>query len=555
MSRLIIDPITRIEGHLRIEVEIENGKVKDAWSSGTLFRGFEIFMRDRDPRDAWYITQRACGVCTAVHALASVKCLDHAFGVEVPTNARLIRNLILGSQYLHDHPVHFYHLHALDWVDVTSALKADPVKTAAFSSNLNNAPGDSANHFREVKKRLQKFVESGQLGPFANGYWGHPEYRLPPEANLMAVSHYLDALVIQRKAAKLQAIFGGKNPHIQTTIPGGVTVGGILDANHIASFKFAMKEVVDFVNNVYIPDILAVAPAYLDWAGIGKGHGNYLSWGMLPHDSKHHTKNQVFPDGVIWNRDLSRVEDADTLKVNEHVKHSWYKDDAPQHPKTGKTEPEYTGLNDFKGIDPSKNPKYSWLKSPRYNDEVMEVGPLSRVLVAYARGNKDIQNIVNGALKKLGAGPSALFSTLGRTAARALETSFIGQEMDKWVDELIGNIGKGDLATANQYEVPDSGFGYGTTEAPRGALGHWIEIKNKKIHNYQLVVPTTWNGSPRDEKGVRGPFEESLIGTPVRDAKRPLEILRTIHSFDPCIACSVHVIDPASNEVHKFKVL
>ncbi|MDH5720589.1 MAG: nickel-dependent hydrogenase large subunit [Spirochaetia bacterium] len=554
MARVIIDPITRIEGHLRIEVEVENGKVKDAYSSGTLFRGFEVFMRGRDPRDAWYITQRACGVCTSVHAIASVKCLDHAFGVEIPENARIIRNLIMGAQYLHDHPVHFYHLHALDWVDVVSALSADPKKTAAFAANHNNSPKDSVNHFKKVKTRLKKFVDSGQLGPFANGYWGHPAYKLPPEANLMAVSHYLDALELQKKSAQLQAIFGGKNPHIQSVIPGGVTVGGILDVDHIASFKYLMQEIMSFIENVYIPDVLAVAPAYLDWGGIGAGHGNYLAWGLFPQDTKHHTKNQTFPDGVILNHDLSKVFDADTAKVAEHVKHSWYDGAEAKHPKDGKTDPKYTGLNDFKGIDLDKNEKYSWLKSPRYEDQVMEVGPLARVLVAYVRGNKDVQNLVNSTLKTLGAPATALFSTLGRTAARALETVFIGKEMEKWIDELIGNISKGNVDTANPIEIPDSGFGYGTTEAPRGALGHWIEIKNKKIENYQMVVPTTWNGSPRDNAGKRGPFEESLIGTPVADAKRPLEILRTIHSFDPCLACAVHVIDPQTNEIHKFKV-
>lgn len=555
MARLVIDPITRIEGHLRIEVEIENGRVKDAYSSGTLFRGFEIFMRNRDPRDAWYITQRACGVCTSVHALASVNCLDDAFQVQIPENARIIRNLLMAAQYLHDHPVHFYHLHALDWVDVVSALRADPGRTAAFAANHNNSPRDSVNNFKEVQNRIKKFVGSGQLGPFANGYWGHPAYRLPPEANLMAVSHYLDALQLQRKAAQLHAIFGGKNPHIQSTVPGGVTVSAILDVEHIKKYKFLAKEILAFVNNVYIPDVLAVAPAYLDWAGYGAGHGNYLAYGMMPQDSKKHTKNKTFPEGVIWKQNIGAVEDLDFGKINEHLKHSWYKDGKPEHPKTGKTEPEYTGLNDFKGIDITKNKKYSWLKSPRYQDQVMEVGPLARVLVAYGRGNKEVQDLVNGTLKKLGVGAKALFSTLGRTAARALETSFVGGQIDGWIDELLGNLGKGDAATYREYEVPDKGFGYGTTEAPRGALGHWIEIEGGKIKNYQLVVPTTWNGSPRDDHGVRGPYEESLIGTPVADAARPVEILRTIHSFDPCIACSVHVIDPGSNEIRKFKVV
>ncbi|MBI5139034.1 nickel-dependent hydrogenase large subunit [Candidatus Nomurabacteria bacterium] len=553
MTRMIIDPVTRIEGHLRVEVEIEGGKVKDAWSSGTLFRGFEIFMRGRDPRDAWFIAQRVCGVCTSVHALASVACVEDSSGVSVPDNARIIRNLILGAQYLHDHPVHFYHLHALDWVDVVSALGADPVKAASFASNHNSSSTDSVSHFKEVKQRLKKFVDSGQLGPFANGYWGHPAYHLPSEVNLMAVSHYLEALEVQRKAAQMMAIFGGKNPHIQTSVPGGVTVASLLNVETITKFRFAMKEAMDFITRVYIPDVLAIAPLYLDWAGYGASHGNYLAWGMMPQDSGSHTKNTTFPSGMILNRDLAKVFEVDPQKVTEHVKHSWYENSEPLNPQHGKTEPQYTGLNDFKGIDVEKNPKYSWLKAPRYENRPMEVGPLARVLIAYAKGVPGIQSIVNGVLTQLNVKPAALFSTFGRVAARALETVYIGNQMDYWLNQLLDNISLGKLETYTSHEIPTKGMGYGTLEAPRGALAHWIEIQDKRIQNYQLVVPTTWNVAPRDDFQVRGPLEEALIGTPVARADQPLEILRTIHSFDPCIACAVHVIDPKTNEVMKIK--
>ena len=552
-QRHVIDPITRIEGHLRIEIELEGGKIKDAWSSGTLWRGFEVFLKGRDPRDAWLITQRVCGVCTEVHALASVKCVEDAVGVQIPDNARIVRNLIHAAQYIHDHPVHFYHLHALDWVDVVSALSADPKKTSELAVSVNpNSPKSGPGDFKAVRDKLKKFVDSGQLGPFTNGYWGHPAYKLPPEANLMAVSHYLDALALQSRIARLHAIFGAKNPHIQTYTVGGVTCVDDLNPDRISEFLYIVKEAQDFIDNVYIPDVIAVAPFYLEWAALGGGLKNYLAYGMFPQRGGSEPGNLWFPRGYIKDRDLSKVHPVDVDKITEDVTSSWYKysKDEPLHPSVGETEPWYTGIETGKA-----NGKYSWLKTPRYDGMAMEVGPLSRMLVNYASGHEPTVKQVNGLLKALGAGPEILFSTLGRTAARAIETKIIADEMEKWIHELAANIKKGDLETYTEYQMPGSAKGFGLTEAPRGALGHWIEIENKRIKNYQLVVPTTWNGSPRDGAGARSAFEESLIGTPVRDPKQPLEVLRTIHSFDPCLACSVHIIDPDAGETYEVRAV
>jgi len=553
MARHVIDPITRIEGHLRIEIEVENGKVKDAWSSGTLWRGFEVFLKNRDPRDAWIITQRVCGVCTTVHALASVKCVEDAIGIQVPDNARLVRNLIHGAQYVHDHIVHFYHLHALDWVDVVSALSADPKKTSELANSINqNAPDSGPGDFRVVQEKLKKFVNSGQLGPFTNGYWGHPAYKLPPEANLMAVAHYLQALALQSRLARMHAIFGAKNPHIQTYAVGGVTSVADLNADSISEFLYILEEGKRFVDNVYLPDVLAIAPFYLDWASIGGGLKNYLSYGMFPGKGGKEPDSLWFPRGVIKGRDLTKVHPVDASKIKEEVTHAWYKykGKEPLHPSAGETDPWYTGLETGK-----PDGKYSWLKTPRYDDMPCEVGPLSRMLVNYVSGHKSTVENVNNVLKALGVGPEILFSTLGRTAARAIETKVIADEMGAWMNELVANIKRGDLETFTDYKMPDKASGFGMTEAPRGALGHWIEIKGGKIDNYQLIVPTTWNGSPRDAQGRRSSFEEALIGTPVHDPKQPVEILRTIHSFDPCLACSVHVIDPVTNEVYETRAI
>ncbi len=544
-QRVVIDPITRIEGHLRIEVEVANGKVANAWSSSTLFRGLEIMLQGRDPRDAWLFTQRACGVCTYVHALSSVRASDDAVGVKIPANARIIRNLLMGAQFLHDHMVHFYHLHALDWVDVVSALKADPKKTADLASKaVPNAGKSGVSDFKTVQARVKTLVDSGQLGIFTNGYWGHPAYKLPPEVNLLAVSHYLDALRQQARTARMHAIFGGKNPHLQSLVVGGVTCAADLNADRIAEFKFMWKETKEFIENVYIPDVVAVAGFYKDWGKIG-GTKNFMVFGEFPQSEKE-PESLLFPRGVIMNRAIGQVKPLDLAQITEQVKHSWYEGESSLHPSKGETKPK------FEPMDVEK--RYSWMKAPRYNNEPMEVGPLARVLVAYGKGHEPTKKAVDGLLKTLGVPADALFSTLGRTAARALETKIIADAMEGWMTELVTNLKNGDNKTFEPYEMPDEASGAGLNDVPRGALGHWIQIKDKKIANYQMVVPSTWNLGPRCNNDKMGPIEEALIGTPVADAKRPLEILRTIHSFDPCIACGVHVIDPKTNEVYKFKV-
>jgi [NiFe] hydrogenase large subunit len=480
-----------------------------------------------------------------VHYLSSVRAVENAVGVKIPDNARIIRNLMMGSQFQHDHIVHFYHLHALDWVDVVSALKADPKKTAALADTVSNAPWGGVEYFKSVQQRLNTFVDSGQLGPFTNGYWGHPAYKLPPEANLMAAAHYIEALRLQAKAARMHAIFGAKNPHLQSFVVGGVTCVKDLTPDRISEFLYLWKETQDFIKKVYIPDLVAVASFYKDWGAIG-GTTNFHAWGEFPQ-SDDEPGSLFMPRGVILNRNLKGVKMAEQEKVTEHVAHSWYEGRKDRHPFEGETKPQHGSYN--------TEEKYSWVKAPRYEGASCEVGPLARVLVAYAKGHKDIQSAVNGTLKQLDIPVVALFSTLGRTAARGLETLVIGQAMEGWVMELVGNLKKGNDKTYQSWTMPKSGMGMGLNDVPRGSLGHWIHIENQKIGKYQYVVPSTWNLGPRDAKGKLGPVEESLIGTPVADPKRPLEVLRTVHSFDPCIACGVHVIDPDSNQVYKIRAL
>jgi Ni,Fe-hydrogenase I large subunit len=563
MTRIAIDPITRIEGHLRIEVEVENGVVTDAWSSGTMFRGLELILQGRDPRDAWLFAQRACGVCTTVHALASVRAVENALGLKIPRNARLIRNLIAATQFVQDHVIHFYHLHALDWVDVVSALQADPAATAALAGSLSDWPTNSTGNFKTVQAKLKTFVDSGQLGPFANGYWGHPAYKLSPEANLMAVAHYLEALDWQRNVIKIQAVLGGKNPHPQSYVVGGMAMDVDLNSpvalteRRLSNIAELTKTAQDFVNGVYIPDVLAVAGFYKDWAGIGAGIGNYMAYGDFPQDDTGQPTGFYLPRGRIMNRDLTKVEAVDQSGVGESVSHSWYTyggdDGELKHPWDGVTNPKYTGPRPpFATLEGSD--KYSWLKAPRYEDQPMEVGPLARMLVAYASNHPDVRPAVDGVLSALGVGPEALFSTLGRVAARAIETKLLAAKLDTWRQDLEKNLDSGDLAIADTSRWdpgswPSEAKGWGMEEAPRGSLAHWVVIKDQRIANYQLVVPSTWNGSPRDAKGRRGAWEEALIGTPIADSSKPVEILRTIHSFDPCLACAVHVHDQDGGEV------
>ncbi len=568
MARIVIDPITRIEGHLRIEAIVENGVVKEAYSSGTMVRGFEKILKGRDPRDAWAFTERACGVCTTVHALASVRTVEDALGITVPKNAELIRNLMFCTQLVQDHVIHFYHLHALDWVDVVSALKADPKETSRIAKSISTWSRTSPKYFKAVQDRVKAFVQSGQLGIFANGYWGHPAYKLPPEVNLLAVTHYLEALEWQKEIVKIHAIFGGKNPHPNYLV-GGVPCSINLDEvnainterlNHVRSL---INEAIEVVEKMYIPDLLAIAGFYKDWASYGGGLRNYLAYGDLPTRSYNEVDSFKFPRGAILDRNLNEVHEVngrDSEEIKEYVAHSWYAyaegDDVAKHPWDGETEFNFTGPKPpFEYLN--TDGKYSWIKTPRWKDHAMEVGPLARMLVAYASGVDEVKEVVNDTLKRLNVPMTALFSTLGRTAARGLETLLVVHWMKGFYDDLIANIKSGDMRTFNNEKWdpdtwPQEAVGVGMTEAPRGALAHWIRIKDRVIDNYQLVVPSTWNASPRDAKGQRSSYEAALIGTPVADLDQPVEILRTVHSFDPCIACAVHLYDPDGNHIHKI---
>jgi Ni,Fe-hydrogenase I large subunit len=567
MAHIVVDPVTRIEGHLRIEAEVDGGKVRDAWSSSTMFRGIELILKGRDPRDAWVFTQRICGVCTTVHAIASIRSVENAIGAVPPPNARLLRNLIIAMQAVQDHVVHFYHLHALDWVDIVSALSADPAKTSSLAESISDWPLSSAKYFGGVRDRLKGFVERGQLGPFANAYWGHPAYKLPPEANLMAVAHYLEALEWQREVIKVHAILGGKNPHLQSFLVGGMATPvdpdrqASLNADTLAQVRSLIQKAHDFVARVYIPDVLAVASFYKDWAGYGGGVGNFLVYGEYPEDDGPNAP-QFLPAGVIRGKDLTKVERFDASRITELVTHSWYEyaggDQAGLHPFKGETRPKYTGPKPpYDRLDTSA--KYSWLKSPRYDGLPLEVGPLSRMLVAYASGHARVKELVGLVLQKLNVGPEALFSTLGRVAARAIETLVLAEKQGEWLDQLAANMGRHDLRIhdnskwdPNSWPAEASGAGF--HEAPRGALGHWVHIQNGAIANYQCIVPSTWNAGPRDASGQRGPYEAALVDTPIADSNKPVEILRTVHSFDPCLACGVHVLDGRKREIARVRL-
>ncbi len=567
-ERIVVDPVTRIEGHLRIEAEVKDGKIVDAWSAGTMVRGLEIILKGRDPRDAWAFAERVCGVCTTVHALASVRSVEDALDIKIPPNAELIRNIMFCTQYVHDHVVHFYHLHALDWVDVVSALKADPTATSQLAQKLSKYPKSSPNYFAELQKRLTKFVESGQMGIFANGYWGHPAYKLPPEANLMAVAHYLEALEWQKEIVRVHTVFGGKNPHPNYLVGGAPCSINLDEANAINAERLAfvgqtLQRALEFVEQVYLPDVLAVAPFYLDWAGIGGGLENYLCYGDLPTNGFADISSFKFPRGAILGRKLDEVHEVDPRDdtgVQEFIDHSWYdySSEGGKHPWQGETKLNYSGPKppyDHLDVDA----KYSWLKTPRWKGHAMEVGPLARMLVGYASGQSEIKEAVTETLAALNAGPEVLFSTLGRTAARAIESRLAARWGLEFYQQLIANIKAGDTRTftKERWEPstwPAEARGVGCSEAPRGALAHWLVIKDKKIENYQLVVPSTWNASPRDGKGQRSSYEAALIGTPVHDPQQPLEIIRTIHSFDPCLACAVHLYED-QKEIARHELL
>lgn len=568
-TRIVVDPITRIEGHLRIEAVVEGDKITDAMSSGTVFRGIEKIVENRDPRDVWAFVERICGVCTHIHALASIRAVEDALDWRIPKNANLVRNIMTMTQYVHDHVVHFYHLHGFDWVDAVSALKADPAQTSALAQSISHWPLSSTGYFTDVQNQVKAIVDSGQLGIFANAYWGHPAYRLPPEANLMAVAHYLEALKWQKEIVKIHTIFGGKNPH-PNYLTGGMACSINLDDNSVINMerlnfvKTRIDEAMTFVDQVLIPDIFAIAQFYKQdlWGG---GIKNYLAFGGLPTDDIRNPDSFLFPSGVIINRDLKNVQEVDLRNpehIQEFVSSSWYEYPNPEaglHPWDGITKAAYDGPKPpYEEL--SENKRYSWVKSPFFQGKPMEVGPLARFLIGYAKGHTEIKGLVDDALKRLDVPIDALYSTLGRTLARALEAKYCVNNLSRFYSDLVANIKAGDTTMFNPDKWnpstwPAKAQGVGFAEAPRGALGHWIKIVDGKVNLYQAVVPTTWNAAPRAHGGQRGAYEASLIDTPMAVAEQPLEILRTIHSFDPCLACAIHTMTPQGEEMLKIKAL
>jgi hydrogenase large subunit len=580
-QRVVVDPVTRIEGHLRVEVNLdENNVIRNAVSTGSMWRGLEVILKGRDPRDAWAFTERICGVCTGTHALASVRCVEDAIGIEIPDNANIIRNLMQLNLYVHDHLVHFYHLHALDWVDVISALSADPKATSELAQSISSWPLSSPGYFRDLQNRLKKFVESGQLGLFKNGYWGHPGYRLPPEANLMAVAHYLEALDFQKEIVKIHAVFGGKNPHpnwLVGGVPCPINVNqtgavGAINMERLNLVKRIVDRSLEFIQQVYIPDLVAIAGFYKDWLyGGGISGTSLMSYGEFPDIANDYSnRSLLMPRGAIINGNLAEIHEVDLKQrdeIQEYVTHSWYRyadESRGLHPLDGITEPNFQLGPGTKGsrtkieqVDESA--KYSWIKAPRWKGHAMEVGPLARYVIGYAMGKPEFKEPVDKLLSDLGAPLSALFSTLGRTAARGLEAEWAAREQSRQFDKLMANIKAGNTATANvslwePKSWPGKCEGVGFAEAPRGALGHWIRIEDSKIETYQCIVPTTWNGSPRDPAGNIGAFEAALLDTPMQVPDQPLEILRTLHSFDPCLACATHVMSKDGEELTRVQV-
>jgi hydrogenase large subunit len=580
-TRVVVDPVTRIEGHMRCEVNLDgNNVIRNAVSTGTMWRGLEVILKGRDPRDAWAFTERICGVCTGTHALTSVRAVEDALGIQIPENANTIRNIMQLTLQAHDHLVHFYHLHALDWVDVVSALKADPKATSELAQSISGWPLSSPGYFRDVQNRLKRFVESGQLGPFMNGYWGNPAYKLPPEANLMAVAHYLEALDFQKDIVKIHTVYGGKNPHpnwLVGGVPCAINVDdtgavGAVNMERLNLVSSIIDRTIEFIDQVYIPDLLAIASFYKDWTfGGGLSSQSVMSYGDIPERANDNSAaNQLLPRGAIINGNLNEVQEVDLrdpAQIQEFVAHSWFTYPDEQrglHPWDGVTEPNYVLGPNTKGTRTNiqaidEGAKYSWIKAPRWRGHAMEVGPLARWVIGYAQGTPEFKEPVEKVLTDLQLPVSALFSTLGRTAARGLEASWAAHKLRYFQDKLMVNLKAGDSSTANiaQWDPstwPKEAKGVGTTEAPRGALGHWIVIKDGRIENYQAVVPTTWNGSPRDPAGNIGAFEAALMNTPLAVPDQPLEILRTLHSFDPCLACSTHVMSPDGEELTRVKV-
>ncbi|AUW94887.1 MAG: nickel-dependent hydrogenase large subunit [Sulfobacillus thermotolerans] len=559
LKRFTIDPITRIEGHLRIEVDLDpHNVVKDAYSSSGMFRGIELIMQDRDFHDVGLFAQRICGVCTFTHYRVGTEAVEAALQVQIPTVARIVRNLLHASLFLHDHVVHFYQLHGMDWFDVVAALRADPVKAAAEALKYSSTPYNAgAGTYRAVQQRVAALVSSGELGPFANGYWGNPSYKLTPEQDLIMLSHYLDALSVQRTLAQAMAVFGGKNPHPQSLVVGGVTsVMDIVDPSRVAEFLGKMESGVRFVQTGYVPDMRMVAEAYAQEARAGEGYGvpNFISYGAFPLDNIPWPKGaMLFPMGV-FNRATGRVTSLDAEQIKEDVTRAWYQ--GPEHgvyPGTEATIPDYTGYEADGALN--RSGKYSWIKAPRYDGMSTETGPLARLLIGRALHDPLMVNIMEDFEHSVPGGfsPDSWYSTVGRTAARALEADIIGSQVAGWVDELAQYVGQGETQTYAE-PVNTSGEGFRLLDAPRGALGHWIRIDNSRVTHYQAVVPSTWNASPRDHKGQKGPYEAALVNTRLAIANQPLEVLRTVHSFDPCIACAVHIIDSKGAEVAHFQV-
>ena len=588
-KHIIIDPVTRIEGHLRIEAMIDsNNKIIDAWSSSTMWRGIETIVKDRDPRDVGLMTMRICGVCTGTHYQRSIEAVEDAFNVTIPKNARLVRNLIQGALYIHDHLVHFYHLHALDFVDILSATKADPEKTAKEAVKWAKVSGhkpyiSSESDFKAVQDRVIKFAGEGRLGIFGNGYWGNKNYKLTPEQNLIGVAHYLKALDIQRDMAKMQAILGGKNPHPQSIVVGGVTcVQDIQNPARLALFKQLLQDANEFIKGAYLPDVYMAGTAYAPEAtdgsatfhasehkgalgkevgGTGGGILSYMSYGDFRlDDTGFYNSELFFKRGLVLGGDITKVLELNEEKITEDVTHAWYEGTgAPEHPYDGTTNPQYTGLNKKEdGYAYLKTEeKYSWIKSPLYDGQKVEVGPLARIVIGYVGGDERTVKYAGDFLKRSGLPLTVLFSTVGRTAARAIETEMMGDIMVEWIDELAKNAASGDLSTWTEFdfdEVSADSKGRGMAEAPRGALGHWMRIKDGKVANFQAIVPSTWNAGPRGPNGEIGAYEAAIIGTVVANPEEPLEIIRTVHSFDPCIACAVHVVDTQGKELATYKI-
>ncbi len=565
-QRVIVDPITRIEGHLRIEVEVdENNVIQKAYSSSTLWRGLETIVKNRDPRDVGFLIQRICGVCTFSHYRAGIEAVEDALGIVPPLNAKLTRSLMNMSLFMHNHVVHFYHLHGLDWVDVVSALDADVAKASKEAFNYAKYPiATGENELLKVKDRVKEFVARGQLGPFANAYWGHKTYRLTPEQNLILLAHYLKALEVQRELAKLMAMFGGKQPHPQSLTVGGVTcVMDLLDPSRMGEYLTLFKKGVEFIENAYEADVIMVAKVFKDEPSVTASAG---VMNFMAHQEMQLNQNEfLFDTGIIYNGDLSKVFGINEDLITEEATHAWYENNEPLHPYDGKTNPKYTGFKDMDTIGMNgekvhskvidEKGKYTWIKSPRYDGKAMEVGPLACILISYAKGNKKIVPLVDEFLEKTGLPKSALFTALGRTAARMLQAKAIAKYGLEAFNTLIENL-KVDQDTYTSYKIDkDKEYkGRFIGDVPRGMLSHWIRIKNGVVENYQAVVPSTWNAGPVDSKGELGPYEASLVGLKVADLTQPLEIIRIIHSFDPCIACAVHVMDKKGNDLGIYKV-